>query len=309
MAITRRLPKSDETRKTVLDIAKLKKDNTAPGDIVLSSNTQTRLDAIQPLFKEKMQDRDDALSAQTVSTAIKDSAMGRARIYISDFIQVFNSGIVRGIFPKEHRPYYHLDVNSNSVPPLTTEASVIEWGEWVIEGDPRRITAGGAAMAMPTIAEVTVEYNNFKNANIAQSTAKDAYDAAQEVVSGMRPDVDSLILRIYNEVETAFDNEPIESKRRNSREWGVVYVSTLQATITGIVTNSANGAPLQDVNVALIESGNIVQTLADGTYTLLTTFTGAGTLEFSLTGYVTQTFPIDVPEGGTLTQDVSLAAV
>lgn len=47
-------------------------------------------------------------------------------------------------------------------------------------------------------------------------------------------------------------------------------------------------------------------TAADGTYELKTNFTGEGTLEFSLAGFVTQTFPADVPEGGELIQDAVL---
>jgi hypothetical protein len=35
----------------------------------------------------------------------------------------------------------------------------------------------------------------------------------------------------------------------------------------------------------------------------------AATLEFSLDGFTTQTFPIDVHEGGEITQDVALVAV
>ena len=128
MSQSRRLPISDETRKRALDLAKGKKDNTPLPDIVLSTNTQGRLDVTQPDFEEKMQDRDDALSEQAISTTAKDVAMPISRKYISDFIQTFNSGVARGIFPKEHRPFYHLDVNSNSVPPLTNEAAVVEWG-------------------------------------------------------------------------------------------------------------------------------------------------------------------------------------
>lgn len=73
--------------------------------------------------------------------------------------------------------------------------------------------------------------------------------------------------------------------------------------------NAATGLSLQDVNVALVEAEDIVQTNADGKYTLSTNFTSAGTLEFSLAGYVTQTFPVDVAEGGTLTQDAQLQPV
>ena len=309
MSQSRRLPRTDEGRKRALDLAKGKKDNTPLPDIVLSTNTQGRLDVTQPDFEEKMQDRDDALSLQAVSTNAKDIAMPIAKNYISDFIQTFNSGVARGIFPKEHRPYYHLDVESSSVPPMNNEAAVIEWGKWLIDGDPRRIAAGGAPMAMPTIADVSAKYTIFINANNSQSTKKDAYDVAQEVVAAMRTDVDALILRMWNEIETAFDNETIESRRRNAREWGVVYVSTTKSTISGTVTDAATGLALSNVSVTLVESEDTVLTDATGFYKLSTGFVGTGTLEFALTGYVTQTFPVEVTEGGALTQDAVLAAV
>ena len=309
MALTRRLPNSDVTRKIALDAGKTKKDNTAPGDVVITANTITRLDTTQPLFEQKMQERGNALQAQSDATALKNAAQGKAKMFISHYIQTFNNGADREVFPTSHRAFYQLDVNSNSVPQMDTEAEVTLWGDRLVDGDAERTTAGGAAMSMPAIADVTTEFDLFKTLNAEQSTAKDAYDNAQEAVSDMRPEVDSLILRMWNEVETAFDDEPIESKRRKAREWGVVYVSTQKATITGLVTDSASGNPLQNVNVALEESEEIVQTDEEGRYTLKTSYTGEGTLEFALDGYTTQTFPVTIEEGGELTQDVSLVAV
>jgi hypothetical protein len=309
MGIKRRLPNSDETRHIALSTAKTKKDNTPPGNIVITPNTTTRLDAAQPLFAQKMQARGKVLQLQSDSTSAKATAQAKAKMYISHFIQTFNMGVDRGIFPASHRAFYQLDVSSKSVPLLNTEPLVTLWGQRLIDGDVERLAAGGVAMPMPTIAEVTTECNVFKTANIEQSTAKDAYDKAQEAVSGMRPEVDKLILRIWDEVETAFNDEPIESKRRKAHEWGVVYVSTQKTTFTGTVTDAATGNPLQNVNVALVESGDIVQTLPDGTYTLSTIFTGEGTLEFALEGYETQTLPVEVHEGGSVTQDVVFMAV
>jgi len=309
MSLTRKLPNSDVKRMIALDTGKTKKDNTAPADVVLTTNTVTRLDTTQPLFKQKMQERGNALQAQSDSTAAKNASQAKAKMYISHFIQGFNNGADRDYFPKSHKAFYQLDVNSDSVPIMDTEAEVNLWGDRLIEGDAERITAGGAAMSMPSIAEVTIEVNLFKTLNAEQSTLKDAYDNTQEAVSNMRPEVDSLILRIWDEVETAFNDEPIESKRRKAREWGVVYVSTQKATITGLVTDSVSGEPLQNVNVALIESEEVVQTDEEGMYTLKTSYTGEGTLEFALDGYTTQTFPVTIEEGGELTQDVSLVAV
>jgi hypothetical protein len=306
MSLQRKLPQSDVKRKIALDAGKTKKDNTAPADVVLTPDTITRLNTTQPLFSQKMQARGNALQAQTDATVLKDAAMEKARMHISHFFQTFNNGVARGVFPASHRAFYQLDVNSDSVPQMDTEAEVNLWGNHLIDGDAERITAGGAAMSMPAIAEVTTEVNFFQTLNADQSTAKDAYDNAQEAVSDMRPEVDSLILRIWDEVETAFNDEPIESKRRKAREWGVVYVSTQKATITGMVTDSVSGNPLQNVNVALVESEEIVQTDEEGRYTLKTNYTGEGNLEFSLEGYTTQTIPVTIEEGGELTQDVSL---
>ena len=309
MSITRKLTNSDEGRRLALDTAKEKKDNTPAPDIVLTSGTIARLDAMQPIFKQAMQGRDDALAAQGQATLAKNIAQALAKMFISHFIQVFNLGVERGVFAKEERAYLHLDINSSSVPSLNSEADIKQWGKWLIEGDARRVAAGGAPMGFPTIAEVETVCNNFVNLNNAQSTAKDAYDKAQEVVSNMRDDVDALILRIWNEVETAYDNETIESKRRNAREWGVVYVSTQKAKITGLVTNASTGAPLENVNVSIVEEGDVVQTNANGEYTLSTNFTGEGTLEFSLEGFTTQTFPVTIEEGATLIQDAQLQPV
>ncbi|MCJ7650366.1 MAG: hypothetical protein MUP85_17290, partial [Candidatus Lokiarchaeota archaeon] len=87
MGIKRRLPNSDETRHVALSTAKTKKDNTPPGNIVITPNTTTRLDTAQPLFAQKMQARGKALQLQSDSTSLKAAAQAKAKMYISHFIQ------------------------------------------------------------------------------------------------------------------------------------------------------------------------------------------------------------------------------
>lgn len=309
MAIQRRLPNTDVARNVALKASKTKQANTAPADMALTAATIAKLNLTQPLFEQKMILRGAALRNQSSVTVEKNAAQEQTKMFISHFIQVFNLGIERGVFPASDRAFYTLDVNSNSVPPLTKESEITYWGEQLITGDAGRIDAGGAAMAMPEISQVQAAYDNFIHMNSQQSTVKDAYDKAQEEVSNMRPDVDKLILKIWDEVETFYNQEETPSKRRHAREWGVVYVSTQKATITGTVTQSIDDSPLANVNVALIESEEIVQTDANGNYKLTTVFTGAGTLEFALEGYVTKTFPVEIPEGGSLVQDAVMVAI
>ena len=309
MSITRKLPDSDVKRADTLTKTKEKQASTAPADSPLTAKTLLRLTAAQPLFAQKIAAREAALQAQGECTTLKTAAQDKTRTYISHYFQSFNNGIVRGLFPASHRAFYGIDLTDSSVPTLTTETNVLHWGSKIGTGDAARITAGGAPMAMPTADEVADEYTILLGLNTQQSTLKDAYDNAQEGVANMRLDVDNLILRIWDEVETAFDDETPSSKRRKAREWGVVYQSTQKTTITGSVTNAENEAPLAGAFVTLKESENTVQTDISGNYTMETSFVGIGTMEFVLEGYATQSIEVDVPEGSTLVQNAKLQKV
>lgn len=309
MSTQRKLPNTDEKRNVALTVAKTKKDSTAPQNIVYMTGTITKLDTNQPLFANKMQLRGNALHTQSASTTNKTAHKARAIMFISHFIQGFNNGVTRGLFSASERAFYQLDVNSNSVPDLITDEQVITWGDRLINGDPERILAGGAAMGFPSIAEVQVEINDFKAAVIAQSISKDAYDLAQEGVSSMRRSIDKLILKIWDETETYFNGESPSNKRRKSREWGVVYISTTKNIISGVAIHSINGNPLQGVNAALLEVEAYATTNIDGKYILSTNHTGTGTLEFTLTGFKTKTYTVDIPETGSIELDASMEPI
>jgi len=306
MAIQRKLPGSDVKRGIALNLAKLKKDNTAPEFVALTPNTIARLDAMQVLFSQKISEREYALARQAISTTAKNLSQAKTKKLISHFIQSFNNGVDRGVFSETARAFFHLDINSSSVPSLGKESDIIFWGDEIIGGDARRVAAGGAPMSNPAAAELETEYNNFKNLNSEQSTLKDAYDKAQEGVSNMRKEVDKLILRIWDEVETFFDNDELPSLRRKARAWGVVYVSSHRAAITGAVTDAETGEALKDAGVSLIEAEEFVQTDDAGNYKLITNHTGTVTLEFKHAKYFTKTFSIEIHEGAVLTRDAAM---
>lgn len=306
MPIQRKLPGSDVKRDRALTIAKGKKDNTSPQYIALTPNTIVRLDVMQVLFAQKINERNIALANQAGSTTAKNLSQRKTKQLISHFIQAFNNGVDRGVFPASTRAFYHLDMNSNRVPLLGKESDITFWGDFLISGEARRVAAGGVPMSNPSAAELEAEFDNFKNLNTEQSTLKDAYDNAQEGVSKMREDVDKLILRIWDEVETFYDNHELPSLRRKAREWGVVYVSSHRATITGTVTDAATGVPLKDASVSIVEAEEFAYTDEVGMYRLITNHTGDCTLEFKYENYFTQTFKIEIPEKALLMQDAAM---
>jgi hypothetical protein len=313
----RNLPRTDAERNSALTSAKTKKDSVLPAENVLSAQTTVRLDVQQPLLAQKMLERGVALSNQAGSTMPLTPLKERARMFISHFIQAFNNGIERGMFPANARGFYQLNVSSKAVPPLDSEEKIITWGDRLIAGDPLRVAAGGVAMAMPTIAEVNAEYSAFKAENTLQNNLKGAYDVAQEAVENLRPDTDSLIVRMWNEIETAYSEETAPSKRRKSRQWGVVYVLSPGETpspddysIIGNVTAQVTGLSLAGVAIKVVETDETFLSDEEGNFFIPVLAAATYSLEISKPGFTSQTLPGIVVTDGEITEvDVALVPV
>jgi hypothetical protein len=287
-----------------------KSKSVSSPDAAISAGSITDLDAFKADLDTKVGAMNADLQAQLNASLEEDSTLTICRMHVSHFLQVLNLGIARGVYPASARTFFGLDANQEQLPPLNKENDVVQWALQIKSGDAARVTAGGAAMVNPTAAQVDAVYNTYKTKHDLQSETKDDYDDSQQAVAAMFEPGKTMVTDLWDQVEFFYRNQPDEpSKRRKCREWGVVYVSREKATITGNVTDAGTGNPLEGVNVTIAETGDTVQTLADGKYILKTNFTGEGTLEFSLAGFVTQTFPVDVPEGGTLTQDAGMVAV
>ena len=108
-------------------------------------------------------------------------------------------------------------------------------------------------MSNPTVAQVAAQLSLYSDALIAASEATDKLDHRQEILSGLNAEADEVILKVADEVESYFNNEEIESKRANAREWGVVYLSTGASTAIQLTIISAAGLPAINTNVKLKE--------------------------------------------------------
>lgn len=301
MALSRRLPKSNISRSIALEAAKRKLDTVSPANNILSSNSISRLNSLCVLYQNATEARAAALGAQTSSTDAANQNRNNTRTYISHFIQVFNLGVERKKYIAEHRSFYGLGINNNAVPPLTSESDILLWGNNLIKGDPERISAGGAPMDNPDIAELTLVYNKMLLSIDQQSIQKDAYDQAQEALDALNPEADKLILRIWNEIDTAYDDLEAPSRRRKAREWGVIYVSTNStSSLTGTVINTVDNKPVAQAKVFLTEADISTSTDINGLFMLNTNLVGTATLLVEKIGFASETQTIELEESKNL---------
>lgn len=163
------------------------------------------------------------LENQVKSNKNYQSRLRMARLYISHFIQVLNLAVLRSEIKQEYKKYYGLTPDCYTVPDLTNETSICEWGDKIIKGEKERLRKGGSPIYNPTIAKVTVHYDIFKDAYESQKGLQSITNRSLEELSSMRSQADAIILDIWNQVEKKFENLSAGEKMKKCQEYGIIY--------------------------------------------------------------------------------------
>lgn len=296
-------PKSDFTRQKALNIAKEMYDLNPAGD-VLFPKTIIRLNAMQPLFTQKLNERAARKAEAMVLLTEKENAKEKTAMYCSHFVQVLNMCIKRGEYTPAVRAFYHLPVDKEQVYALKTEDEILLAGMYLIDGEAARVAQGGAPMSRPSAAEVQLQYDAYKDLVKRGSNAKSALSLAQKALNDITPEADRVIRKVWREVEIFFiaGRKSTESMRENTRSharrWGVMYARKgHEKKIYGTVTDTATGLPLTGVKLKLANGRNKVSTGSDGKFILNTTLMHGQTIVAVLKDYETFEATVTLTEG------------
>ncbi|GHT78653.1 hypothetical protein AGMMS50262_21520 [Bacteroidia bacterium] len=216
----KRLPDSDEERistlKAIIEQEELNEneDNllTIP-EIHAYRNFLLTFEGTCLNFKQSM---DDEIRADKSYVELFKTV----QLYISHFIQVLNLAIIRGEVKVDSLAFYGLE-NSNefTVPDLSTEEAIVEWGERLIQGDMERTCHGGTAIYNPAISKVKVHYDLFKDSLHSLSIYRKNTIRAQEGLADMRDKADRLIWDAWTKVEFKYWGLAPEERDRKFREY------------------------------------------------------------------------------------------
>lgn len=146
-----------------------------------------------------------------------------ARMYVSHFITVFNLSVKRGEIKRNERAKYHLPEDCGETPDLSSDVSLIRWGDNVVRGEHQRTAGGGIPIYNPTIGKVSVHLDLFKELYNRQMSLKQRTDECLAVVTLLRPQVDEIILEVWNSIESYFSDLEGDSRINACREFGVIY--------------------------------------------------------------------------------------
>ncbi len=219
----RRLPKTDQARLTALKIAIKKGEKDGIINPIIPLKLQHDAKTLLTQYEQALSSYKQSLNNQKNTGSKSRANIKLTRLYISHFIQVLNMSIARGEFKKGNKAYYELDAEKNSVPNLTSEKSLLKWGERIIKGEEERIKSGGAPIYNPNIAKVKVYFDVFKESQNEQKIFHLNTARYADAVKKMREKCDDLILSIWNDVESHFADLSWDDKLRICKEYGLIY--------------------------------------------------------------------------------------
>ncbi len=220
----RRLPNTDKARIRAMKQAITKSTLESYGNYVLSFKTKSELSTFLSIFEQSQILYKQSFANQVKSNKDYQQVLNNAKMYISHFIQVLNLAVIRGEIKREHKKYYHLALDENSVPDLTIESNIIRCGKYIIEGEKNRLRfEGGAPIYNPAIAKVKVYYDRFCDHKANQKFYKATTNRNRDELVKLRKKADEIILNVWNEVEEYFRKLPTAEKMEKCSQYGVKY--------------------------------------------------------------------------------------
>ena len=218
----RRLPRTDEARlnalKSTLDIEQLDFDKM-PTSFKLINQAKT----ILPKFENLVQQYRMANETKMVESRKGRNTVKMCRMYLSHFIQILNFAEQRKELKSPQKELYGLRPGDYTLPDLNSEQALYEWGQKIINGERTRVSHGGIALQNPTIQRVAVYYEGFKEYYVMQLNRRQNTQRALKNVKVMRPEVDEIILQVWDEVELYYADLLPYARYQKCLAAGVVY--------------------------------------------------------------------------------------
>lgn len=219
----RRLPKTDQARLHALKQAVRQAGDAAFNQQAIHYKTLNEAQRLLMQFENQV-----AQYHANVDTKVSDNKQYRhkvrnARMYISHFIQVLNLAAIRGEIKKGQKELYKLDPHNHTLPDLSTEELLLQWGKNIIEGEQARTSQGGFPIYNPAINKVQVHYDIFREHYNTHVVHKKTHSRVFENIETMRKEIDTLILSIWDQVEEFYKDELPYAKLTKCQAYGMIY--------------------------------------------------------------------------------------
>lgn len=219
----RRLPKTDQARLRALKQAILHAGEVAFNQQAVNYRTITEAQRFLITFENQVAQYQANFDSKVSDNKQYRHKVRNARMYISHFIQVLNLAAIRGEIKKAQKELYHLDPHNHTLPDLSSEEKLLEWGKNIIEGEQARTSQGGFPIYNPAINKVQVHYDIFREHYTMHKLHAKTHSRSYENIEDMRTQADAIILSIWDQVENFYKDELPYAKLQKCQAYGMIY--------------------------------------------------------------------------------------
>lgn len=219
----RRLPKTDAARlkaiRTLLDNNDIYTVRKSFVDWKLLNKAQSAYDKLLTASEQYQL----MLKAQARQSPKVDKLLRNASMYASHFLQVLFMAVERKEIKCQQLEFYGLKPDTTTLPALKSPEGIMEWAPKIIDGEKKRLKKGGRPIYNPTISMVATHYDIFREAYDKQRQVMARTHRALDTLQKLRPDIDELLLEIWNQIEHHYEGETLENRVEACKRLGVVY--------------------------------------------------------------------------------------
>lgn len=220
----RRLPNTDAARLRAMKMAKVKYEQLGSTNVPFSNKTIIEINSFIPQFERALSEYKMSISMQSEKSTKYQQLVKNARMYVSHFIQVLNLSCLRNEIKPEKKLMYKLLPDNYTVPDLSTEALLLEWGKNIIDGETERtMSSPGSAIYNPSIGKVKVHYELFAEAYQNKKVSQKNSSRYLDNIQSLRSKADQIILNLWNQIEGFYAELGTEEMQERSKEFGIVY--------------------------------------------------------------------------------------
>ncbi len=219
----RRLPKTDAARLKALKTLLENNDIYTVRNRFIDWQLLNRAQPLHDRLLTASEQYKISMSSQVRNAKKMSSLQHKASMYLSHFIQVLLMSVERGEIKRKMLELYGLNENATSLPNLKTTEGLLEWGTKMIEGEKVRQQKGGRPIYNPSIGIVSTHFDIYQEAYDAQKKLQQKTLNANREISKLRPEIDTLIVELWNAIEAHFAELPPERRFHECRKFGVIY--------------------------------------------------------------------------------------
>jgi hypothetical protein len=146
-----------------------------------------------------------------------------AHLYISHFIQVLFLAVIRKEVKAENLYLYGFNENDRMIPDLSTEETLLQWGERIIRGETERTSRGGIPIYTPAIAKVKVHHDLFKETLYSLSIYRKNTLRTEDTMIEKRVQADAYIADLWSRVEAKYGDLGSDERAKKYEDYHIHF--------------------------------------------------------------------------------------